>query len=56
MQTIDKCGSCEHMQYLRTCLAYPDPGNIPSKIYFGGEIHDKVEPDQIGDYVFTEKK
>lgn len=53
MIAIEPCLRCKH-QLLFGCKAYPD--GIPDQFAQGSEIHDTVQEDQVGDFVFEEGK
>lgn len=45
-----KCDSCKWSMGNYTCYAYPK--DIPNEIYFNLKEHDKVLPDQEGDFIY----
>lgn len=51
------CFQCKHyigQKGKMTCEAYPD--EIPDKyVLVRGVVHDTVQEDQVGDYVFTDQ-
>ena len=47
-----KCTDCKHFKLLDyNCKAFPK--GIPTQYLYGSQIHDKVQPGQIGTTVFT---
>lgn len=47
------CLKCIHFRPLEGgCKAFPE--GIPDDIANGERLHDKVEPNQVGDFVFEE--
>lgn len=48
------CVFCKHFNGIEkeTCKAYPN-GGIPDKFSFARDIHLEIEPNQIGNYIFT---
>jgi hypothetical protein len=52
MQIVPQCFECKHYEGDKKCKAYPD--GIPERIYTSvKKLHDTVEKDQKGNYVFT---
>lgn len=51
------CALCKHFlgKTLGTYICKAYPKGIPKRILFSDDLHDKVEPDQEGDYVFELK-
>lgn len=49
------CGNCENYLELLRCKAFPDR-NIPDEILLGDDNHDKIHPEQTGDFVFEPKE
>jgi hypothetical protein len=48
---LEHCLICKH-QLISGCKAFPD--GVPMKFSEGIEIHDKIDPEQKGDFVFEE--
>lgn len=51
-----QCTSCAFFLVEKgkmTCRAYPD--EIPDKWVFNEAVHDTVQKDQVGDYVYTDQ-
>lgn len=50
---MEQCINCKYLNVFGSgCAAYPE--NIPEQFANNTEAHNKVEPDQIGDYVFEQ--
>lgn len=49
IEPFEHCLNCKH-QLLTGCKAYPD--GIPFDFSEGEKVHDKIEKDQTGEFVF----
>jgi len=49
IKPFEHCLNCKH-QLLTGCKAYPD--GIPFDFSEGEKVHDKIEKDQVGEFVF----
>ena len=51
MKTIEPCLNCKHLLEFG-CKAYPD--GIPDKYAQGLKIHNSIQKDQQGDFIFDD--
>ncbi len=49
---FEQCAICKH-QLIMGCCAFP--GAIPSDYAQGIKIHNKIDKNQIGEFIFEEK-
>lgn len=53
MVVDSQCLKCKHYLIGNKCLAYIN--EIPKKFLFNKELHNKVEKNQVGVYIFKNK-